>query len=146
MLVFNDDVAPIFQAPRVADDDTKALIRKVIENVRASGRSDINGALRAAVPHLVNAEDAVLLMLTDGQPTYRKDGEDPFSFDTDIAVFNSIRVVAAQFNYPIRQSGLQSMFPNISVRYVPNGPSGHARVNNLYSNNCTNDRGFIHRT
>ena len=77
---------------RVADDDTKALIRKVIENVRASGRSD--GALRAAVPHLVNAEDAVLLMLTDGQPTYRKDGEDPFSFDTDIAVFNSIRVVA----------------------------------------------------
>ncbi|MEE2788324.1 MAG: VIT domain-containing protein [Myxococcota bacterium] len=121
---FNSRGHALYPNPRQADKATIDDIHEALEAVQASGRSNLNDALKSAAQQLVHSSDGVLLLLTDGQPTYRRDGADPFSFDADIAALGSARVVLAQFNYPRRLDLLRAMLPNLSVRFVPDGPPG----------------------
>ena len=77
-----------------------------------------------AADRLEGSENGIVLLLTDGQPTARDDGLDPFSFETDLSRLGQARIVVGQFNYPHRQAALKAMLPNLSLRFIPEGEAG----------------------
>ncbi|MEZ4464813.1 MAG: hypothetical protein R3F43_10000 [bacterium] len=80
---------------------------------------------------VAGSADSVIVLLTDGQPTTRTSAADPFGLDLDTAAFARTRVVVGHFNYPRRAASLAAVFPNVSVRFVPDGPAGDEAVEAL---------------
>ncbi|MCB9546831.1 MAG: VWA domain-containing protein [Myxococcales bacterium] len=124
VIAFADEVRSAFGG--LSQDAAGA--RAFLKGLKAGGRSDLEGALAAAAERLAGSPDAVLVLLTDGQPTARSTGADPFGLDLDSAAFAQARVVVGHFNYPHRTAALASIFPNVSVRFIPDGPAGEEAV------------------
>ncbi len=110
---------------RFADPEQVEAARAAVDGTMAKGRSNLQGALDASA-HLLstgegkNGSDAVVVLLTDGQPTLRAKGR-AFDLDVDAASFGEARVVIGHFNYPRRAKDLEGVLPNVTARFVPDG-------------------------
>lgn len=122
VIAFDQRVRPTLGDLAPAGDGVRAVARAALDDLRAGGRSDLQGALDAAAELLRASPRGVVLLMTDGQPTATP-GKDPYGLSVDPAAFETTRVVVAHFNYPGRSDDLAALFPNVAVRYVPDGPA-----------------------
>ncbi len=122
VVAFSGGVRPAFGHLRFADPDARDEARAHLEGLRAGGRSNLQMALDFTGELLAETGDGVVLLATDGQPTFREGGT-PFGLDVDPARFAEARVVIAHFNYPKRAKALEAVLPNVTTRYIPDGPA-----------------------
>ncbi len=130
VVLFSDSAAALGDDLMDADRANRALADAALDDLRARGRSDLQGALKLAGERLRDSQDGVLVLLTDGQPTASAGG-DPFGLSVDLAAFARTRVVLGHFNYPGRDHDLRALFSDLQGRYVPDGPAGEAVVGEL---------------
>jgi Ca-activated chloride channel family protein len=130
VVAFADGVESAFNGLAPADARTRAVARDFIDGRVPGGRSDLEAALRLAGKRLAGRPDGVLVLLTDGQPTTRADG-DAFGLDLDTAAFADARVVVGHFNYPRRTDALAAIFPNVSAVFVPDGPAAEGEIDRV---------------
>jgi Ca-activated chloride channel family protein len=132
LLVVRDEVEPWIPALMPAHSSTVRAAAEGLERLRAGGRTDLGAALQAAGELIVHSEDAVVLLASDGQPTAdASDTRDPFGLDVDAGLFGEARVVLAQLVWPRRGAELARLFPNATVRYLPDGPAGDGATDEL---------------
>lgn len=130
LLVLRDDVeAWLPDFVPVTPSVTETVV-DAIEGLRAGGLTDLSAGLAAAADLVAGRPDAVVVVATDGQPTDATHG-DRFAVDVDAAAFASARVVLAQFVSQRRGQALAALFPQVSLRFVPDGPAGDATVDEL---------------
>lgn len=132
LLVVRDDVEAWIPALMPAHGSTVVAASEALARLRAGGRTDLGAALQAAGELIVHSEDAVVLLASDGQPTAdATDSRDPFGLDVDAGLFGEARVVLAQLVWPRRGAELARLFPNATVRYLPDGPAGDGATDEL---------------
>jgi Ca-activated chloride channel family protein len=132
LLVVRDEVEAWIPALMPAQGSTVRAASEALARLRAGGRTDLGAALQAAGELIVHSEDAVVLLASDGQPTAdATDTRDPFGLDVDAGLFGEARVVLAQLVWPRRGAELARLFPNATVRYLPDGPAGDGATDEL---------------
>ena len=132
LLVVRDRVEPWIPSLQPVGGPLVRSATAALDTLRAGGRTDLGAALQAAGRLVEDSEDAVVLLATDGQPTAdAMDAEDPFGFDVDASLFSRARVVLAQLVWPRRGQELAQFFPQVTVRYVPDGPAGDGAAEEL---------------
>jgi Ca-activated chloride channel family protein len=130
LLVLREDVEawiPDFvkATPAVVSDAVDA-----IEGLRAGGLTDLSAGLEAAAARLAGRPDALLVLSTDGQPTDAEAG-DRFAVDVDAAAFAATRVILAHHVSTRRGLELATLFPQATLRFVPDGPAADETVEDL---------------
>jgi Ca-activated chloride channel family protein len=130
LITFNAGVTPIVGDLAPADDANIDLAQAGLDDVRAAGRSDLQAALDVAA-HVLRASSAgTLVLVTDGQPTAGA-GYTRLPLAADLADWVDHRVVVAHASYPSRQPVLEQLFPQVTVRYVPDGDAGVDAIESL---------------
>lgn len=132
------------EVPERLDAAARERLGKMIDDARAAGRSDLNGAIAAAADMLVGAEDGVLVVLSDGQPTvaageklYTGEVDDPeglYALRLEAArreALGDARVVFAQMGYPSRGDAIQRVFGDAVVEYVPDGDGAEPVIEDI---------------
>ncbi len=129
ILEFSAGVRPVFgELVFVGDGQEVATAR--LDALRVGGRSNLQAALDHAGKLLADSTNGVVVLATDGQPTVRDHGG-PFGLDVDPLLFREARVVVAHFNYPKRAGALEAVLPNVTTRYVPDGPAARSAVGSV---------------
>ena len=122
LVSFASDVSTMDMAPASAAH--RSALEAAIADMVPRGHSNLGAALDEAAVQLTDAPDALLVLMTDGQPTLG-DGADK---DGDMSAhgkdFAEARVVIAHFNYPSRGDAMDSLFPEAARHYVPDGDAG----------------------
>ena len=124
---FSSGARAVFGALTFLDDETRDVAMARLDAMRAGGRSNLQAALNHAGRLLSTSGNGVVVLATDGQPTFREHGA-PFDLDVDPMLFRETRVVVAHFNYPKRADALEAVLPNVTTRFVPDGPASGAAV------------------
>ena len=130
LVSFADLVTMTFGELVAADDVALHRGLERLDDLRARGRSNLEAALATAEDLLRGSERGLLVLVTDGQPT-RGAGFAAVELAVDRAAFEGTRVVWAHVSYPSRQGGIEALFPNITTRYLPDGPAGEEAVEEL---------------
>jgi len=130
LLTFNDRVDAPLGGLVPADDAALDLAQLALDEVRASGRSDLQRALDAAARVLRDSDAGTLVLVTDGQPTLGA-GYTKVPLAVDPADFADHRVVLAHVSYPSRSATFEALFTQLTARYVPDGDAGAAAVEDL---------------
>lgn len=128
LVAFAGSVNTIPVAPATIDQRHK--IAAELDGSVAAGASNLSAALDEAAVLAGKDANAVVVLMTDGQPTEGEgvDGDLPASTAADVA---KARVVIAHFNYPSRQHALEQLFPAAQLHYVPDGRAGARTVDQL---------------
>ena len=126
---FSSGVRPVFGELTFVDEGADQAMT-ALDALRAGGRSNLQAALDHAGEVLATSGHGVLVLATDGQPTVR-DAGGPFELDVDPLRFRDHRVVVAHFNYPKRADALDAVLPNVTTRFVPDGPAASAAVRSV---------------
>lgn len=127
VISFGTEPAVMFgELASVTDGFAKATIA-FVDDLRAGGRSALEPALHQAADLLKDSPNGILVLLSDGQPTFGA-GDDPFGLELDVGLFASTRVVIGHFNYPTRTAALDALFPNVTARFVPDGPAAKRAI------------------
>ncbi|TNF35787.1 MAG: VWA domain-containing protein [Deltaproteobacteria bacterium] len=130
LLTFNDKVTPIVGELATADDANIDLAQYGLDDVRASGRSNLQSAIDVAASLLRDSRGGTLVLVTDGQPTAGA-GYTRVPLAADRRDWVDHRVVVAHASYPSRQPVLEQLFPQVTVRYVPDGDAGVDAIESL---------------
>ncbi|MGM0578657.1 MAG: VIT domain-containing protein [Myxococcota bacterium] len=123
LVTFNEVAVQTFEHLVPAEDEALMRAFADLADLRAGGRSNLGAALDAAGDLLMDGRDGLVVLVTDGQPTTGA-GFTPVSLDVAPAYWEGHRVVVAHTSYPSRAPALEALFPEVTVRYVPDGPAG----------------------
>ncbi|MCB9730367.1 MAG: VWA domain-containing protein [Deltaproteobacteria bacterium] len=123
LIAFNEFVIQSFGGLVPADDDAVLEAFSDLGALEASGRSNLAAALDAAADAVRADAGAMVLLITDGQPTTGA-GYGLLGLPADTAFWGEHRVMVAHMNYPSRDASLMGLFPNVALRYLPDGPAG----------------------
>ncbi|MEZ4268182.1 MAG: VIT and VWA domain-containing protein [Myxococcota bacterium] len=130
LITFNEFVVQSFGGLVPAEDDTLLRAFTDLDSVEASGRSNLAAALDAAADVVRASPGALVLLVTDGQPTVGA-GYGLVDIAADAALWADHRVLVAHMNYPTRDAALAALFPDVSVRYLPDGPAGDEAIEDI---------------
>ncbi len=130
LVVFAGDAEAALPGLTYARSEVVDRLRATLDGLEARGRSDLQAALKLTGAALAGSPDGVALLMTDGQPTATP-GDDPFALDVDPTPFGEARVVLAQFTYPKGAGRLSAVLPNVTARFVPDGPAGDAALDGI---------------
>jgi Ca-activated chloride channel family protein len=123
LVMFNELVVQSFGGLVAAEDDALAKAFADLGTLEAAGRSNLAAALDAAADAVRSSPGAMVLLITDGQPTVGA-GYGLVGLGTDPEFWADHRVMVAHMNYPTRDAALAALFPDVSVRYLPDGAAG----------------------
>ncbi len=127
---FSSGVRPAFGELTFVEEDARDVVMARLDAMRAGGRSNLQAALAHAGKLLSESSNGVVVLATDGQPTYREHGS-AFGLDVDPMLFRESRVVVAHFNYPKRADALEAVLPNVTTRFIPDGPASGSVVRSV---------------
>ena len=130
VVMFNEFVVQLSEELMPAEDHALAYAVGALDDIHAGGRSNLQGALDAASDLLADSEGGLVLLIADGEPTVGA-GYTRLPLHLDREEWAAHTVLAAQTSYPSRRPALEALLPNISVRYIPDGPAGEEVVEGL---------------
>ncbi len=104
-------------------------LREIAE-LRPSGQTHLTAAIDRVAELARESEAPVLVLASDGQPTIGDD-LDAIGGVSDADDFEHVTAIMALFNYPGRQAAVESLFANVTVRYVPDGDAGNEAVDQI---------------
>ncbi len=130
LVTFNEFVVQSFGGLVPAEDESLLRAFSDLAAMDASGRSNLAAALDAAADAVRTSPGALVLLVTDGQPTVGA-GYGLLDIAADPTFWADHSVVVAHMNYPTRDAALGALFPNVAVRYLPDGPAGDEAIEEI---------------
>jgi Ca-activated chloride channel family protein len=136
IILYNDQIDPMFDRPRSGKGDGFREAMDRIDRIDASGGTDIDGALLAAMKQCTDKErPSYIIFLTDGQPTVGKTKEADILSDTKAANTGGVRLFAFGVGYDPNVRLLDKLVAENNGRsdYVKPKEPIEAKVGSLYS-------------
>ena len=136
IILFNDQIDPMFDRLRSGKGDGAREAMERIDRIDASGGTDIDGALLAAMKQCTDKErPGYVIFLTDGQPTVGKTQEADILSDAKAANSGGVRLFAFGVGYDPNVRLLDKLVAENNGRsdYVKPKEPIEGKVASLYS-------------